>query len=96
MCTRPVGNKLWSWIYGTTLIVIGVLLGVWAVVRVVQGRESGVVFAFSLATNVFVAFGAVVLGIERIRGRGWPKLRPFVRPDETLVEKYGPKGEKFK
>jgi hypothetical protein len=93
-----VRNRLWAWTYGTTLILIGVGLAVWGVVRIVQGAgPEGVFFLVaSLATQGFVAFGAVVLGIERIRGRGSDSLRSIVRPDEVLVEKYGPKGEKWK
>ena len=91
-----MANRLWSWIYGTTLMTIGVVLLVWAVVRVVEGPDSGVFLVASLAMQLFVAFGALLLGIERIRARGFARLWAIMRPDEWLVKMYGPKGEKWK
>ena len=91
-----MGNRLWSWIYGSTLIAVGILLLVWAVVRVLEGWDSGFYLVASLAMQLFVAFGALVLGIERIRARGFAKLWAILRPDEWLVKNYGPKGEKWK
>ena len=89
---------MWSLVYGATLILVGAGLVAWAVVRIHlgPGTEGWLAFMVSLATQIFVALGSFVLGIERIRERGFRKLRPLVRPDEWLVENYGPKSKEPK
>jgi len=82
-------NRLGAWFYGGTLILIGVGLGAWGIVRIADGpgSQGGVSFVVSLIMLFLLALGAVVLAIERLQGRVSTKLRTFARPDEVLPPK---------
>ena len=90
-------SRLWSCIYGGTLVVIGIGCGIFAVYQVVtrSGAESFALLAYSTVMLAFLAIGALAVGVERIRGREAKLLRPLVKPDEWLVENYGPKGKRI-
>jgi hypothetical protein len=90
-------RALWSWIYGVTLIAIaiGCVLGAAYQWTHRAERDSTFMLGFYSVMLCFIAFGAVAIGIERIRGREAKTLRPVVRPDEWLVENYGPNGKHF-
>ena len=90
-------SRLWSCIYGGTLVVIGIGCGIFAVYNVVtrSGAESFALLGYSTVMLAFLAIGGFFIGVERILGREVKRLRPLVKPDEWLVENYGPKGKRI-
>lgn len=92
--------RLWSWIYASTLIAIGIGSAGFVLYRIINpefdaGSRQGMV-VYELVALGFISFGAVVIGVERILGREARALRPVVKPDEVLVEKYGPRGSHWR
>jgi len=90
-------SRLWSCIYGGTLVLIGIGCGIFAMYQVVTryGQENFALLAYSTAMLAFLAIGGCFIGVERIRGREAKLLRPLVKPDEWLVENYGPRGKRI-
>ena len=93
---NDVLRLMWSWIYGLTLIIIGVGCASVMIFRVIDPEFDAhmpfVAVVFELAMLCFISIGAIVIGVERIKGSDFRALRPAVKPDAWLVEKFGPKG----
>ena|SRR5258705_2121658 len=81
------------------LITIGLACAGFVAYRIVDpkfdARTPLTVVVFQLAALCFISLGAIAIGIERIRNREVQQLRSVTKPDEWLVEKFGPKGSSW-
>ena len=80
-------------LYGAILVLFGILLGAFVVYEIFRPpSEPWWMLVTHLLLASFVAVGAVAIGFQRMTGRRLGRLEKFVKPDDWLLQKYGPKG----
>ena len=79
-------GRIWDCVYGTVLILTGILLGAFVVSEVLTPQTEPVsILILRLGLASFVAVGATAIGFQRITNRSLGKYEKFVKPDDWIA-----------
>ncbi len=79
-------GRIWDCVYGTVLILTGILLGAFVVSEVLTPQTEPVsILILRLCLASFVAVGAIAIGFQRITNRSLGKYERFVKPDDWIA-----------